>query len=71
LAHLDEVSLPSDPLIKRLTISRCRSLNSTLAKRSGEARLAEHPLEDCLRAVEGAAEALEKPHVCGQTILNA
>src|SRR5208283_4068909 len=34
LAHLDEVSLPSNPLSRRLTISRCRSLNSTFVKRS-------------------------------------
>src|ERR1700745_1837039 len=34
LAHLDDFSLPSNPLSRRLTISRCRSLNSTLAKRS-------------------------------------
>ncbi len=34
LAHFEEVSLPSKPLSRRLTIFRCRSLNFTLAKRS-------------------------------------
>lgn len=33
LANLDVVSLPSDPLSRRLAIARWRSLKSTLAKR--------------------------------------
>ena len=69
-AHLDEVSLPSKPSSRRLTIFRCRSLNDSPAWASQNG-LAQDGRERVLGAVEGAVEASEEPFQPGRDVQRA
>ena len=60
LAHLDEVSLPSKPSSRRLTMARCRSLSAACHAPPRSAPC-EDAAEGVFGAVDGPLQAGEKP----------